>query len=95
MEHFHSISKRYIPLKIIRKIPEAKGTDKTRHFVYKFCFKLASIKNNECVLNLDKCMNLGKFFNKSERDTKRKCKPIEKALMRAKELGLINFKLAV
>jgi hypothetical protein len=92
MEHFHSISKRYVPLETIRKIPEAKGTDKTRHFVYKLCFKLASIKGNDCTLNLAECMNLGKFLNKSERDTKRKWKPIEKALMWAKELGLIDFK---
>ena len=92
MEHFHSISKRYVPLETIRKIPEAKGTDKTRHFVYKLCFKLASIKGNDCTLNLEECMNLGKFFNKAERDTKRKWKPIEKALVRAKELGLIDFK---
>jgi hypothetical protein len=37
-------------------------------------------------------MNLGKFLNKAERDTKRKWKPIEKALLQAKGLGLIDFK---
>lgn len=92
MEHFHSISKRYIPLETIRKIPIAKGTDKTRHFVYKLCFKLASIKGNNCTLNLEECMNLGKFLNKAERDTKRKWRPIEKALLQARGLGLIEFK---
>lgn len=90
MEHFHSISKRYIPLETIRRIPED-GKDKSRHFIYKLCFKLASIKGNECELSLDECMNLGKFYNKAERNTQRKWKPIEKALLQAKELGLINF----
>jgi hypothetical protein len=92
MEHFHSISKRYIPLETIRKIPEESGTDKTRHFIYKLCFKLASISGNECELSLNECMNLGKFFNKADRNTKRKWKPIERALLRAKEFGLIDFK---
>jgi hypothetical protein len=91
MEHLHVVSKRYIPLETIRKIPED-GLDKSRHFVYKLCFKLASIKGNDCTLNLEECMNLGKFLNKAERDTKRKWKPIEKALLQAKGLGLIEFK---
>lgn len=90
MEHLHIVSKRYIPLETIRKIPED-GKDKSRHFIYKLCFKLASIKGNECELSLEECMNLGKFYNKTERDTKRKWKPIEKALLQAKNLGLINF----
>jgi hypothetical protein len=90
MEHFHSISKRYIPLETIRRIPED-GKDKSRHFIYKLCFKLASIKGNECELTLDECMNLGKFYNKAERNMQRKWKPIEKALLRAKELELVNF----
>ena len=91
IEHFHTISKRYIPLESIRYIPEAKGTDKTRHFVYKLCFKLASIKGSECDLNLYECMNLGKFLNKGERALNRKWKPIEKGLLEAKKLGLIEF----
>jgi hypothetical protein len=33
-----------------------------------------------------------KFFNKADRNTKRKWKPIERALLRAKEFGLIDFK---
>ena len=90
MEHFHNISKRYIPLETIRKIPED-GKDKSRHFIYKLCFKLASIKGNECELTLDECMNLGKFYNKAERNMQRKWKPIEKALLRAKELELVSF----
>ena len=91
MEHLHTISKRYIPLETIRKIPED-GKDKSRHFIYKLCFKLASIKSFECELSLNECMNLGKFLNKSERDTKRKWRPIEKALMWGKKLDLIEFR---
>jgi hypothetical protein len=92
MEHIHIVSKRYIPLETIRQIPQVKGLDKTRHFIYKLCFKLASISGNECELSLNECMNLGKFFNKADRNTKRKWKPIERALLRAKEFGLIDFK---
>ena len=91
IEHFHTISRRYIPLETIRYIPEAKGTDKSRHFIYKLCFKLASIKNTELALTLDECMNLGKFLNKGERALNRKWKPIERALIYAKDLGLISF----
>ena len=36
-------------------------------------------------------MNLGKFLNQSDRNIKRKWKPIEKALLLAKELDLIEF----
>ena len=36
-------------------------------------------------------MNLGKFLNKGERALNRKWKPIEKGLLEAKKLGLIEF----
>lgn len=91
MEHFHLISKRYVPLQTIRKIPEEKAQGKTRHFIYKLCFKFAGMQKNEAVLSLDECMNIGKFFNKSERNLKRKWKPIEKALLKARELNLFDF----
>ena len=91
MDYFHNISKRYIPLQTIRMIPEERAQGKTRHFIYKLCFKFASIQQNEISFTLDECMNLGKFFNKSDRNLQRKWKPIEKALLQAKKLNLFDF----
>ncbi len=91
IEFLQQISRRYIPLETIRKIEKTSSTDKTRHFLYKLCFKFASIQKNNCFLTLDECMNLGKFYNKSEESVKRKWKPIEKALQSAKEYKLISY----
>lgn len=91
MKHMQIVSKRYLPLEAIRRIAKESATDKSRHFIYKLCFKFASMKGNECELSLDECMNLGKFFNKAEHSTKRKWKPIEKALLQAKALDLVDF----
>jgi len=91
IEHIHSISKRYIPMKAIRKIKKDNSKEKSRHFLYKICFKFAGIKKENFNLNLEECMNLGKFFNKNETSPRRKWKPIEKALIKGKEAGLIQF----
>lgn len=91
IEHIHKISKRYLPLKTIRKIPKDCYNDKTRYFLYKLCFKFAGMKKNQCDLTLDECMNLGKFFNKKEKSPIRKWQPIEKALIRAKNVHLIQY----
>ena len=91
IEHKHLISKRYLPLQTIRCIPEERGLDKSRHFMYKLCLKFASMNKADIMLNLDECMNLGKFLNKAERNTKKKWRPIEKALLHGKKIGLIDF----
>jgi hypothetical protein len=91
IEYLQQISRRYIPLETIRKIEKESSTDKTRHFLYKLCFKFAGIKKNECQLTLDECMNLGKFYNKAEHSIKRKWKPIEKALEKGKEYKLLEY----
>ena len=90
-QHKHLISKRYLPLQTIRNIPESKGLDKSRHFIYKLCLKFASIEKPEIVLNLEECMNLGRFLNRRDRNLKKKWKPIEKALLHGKHIGLIDF----
>lgn len=92
MEYLQQISRRYIPLETIRKIEKESSTDKTRHFLYKLCFKFAGIKKNECVLSLEECMNLGKFYNNTEHSLKRKWKPIEKALEKGKKYKLLDYK---
>lgn len=92
INHIHKISKRYLPLKTIRKIPKECRDDKSRYFLYKLCFKFAGMKKNFCQLDLDECMNLGKFFNKRERSMMRKWQPIEKALIRAKQANLIDYR---
>ena len=91
IEYIHKISRRYIPLETIRKIPKKTGENKTRHFLYKLCFKFAGMKNNQCELNLEECMNLGKFYNKGENSVKRKWKPIIKALEAGKQANLIDY----
>jgi len=85
-----AISRRYIPLEQIRKIPKRSTRDKGRHFITKVCFKFASIKGNSFDLNLEECMNLGKFYTSSTK--KRLWKPIIKALQSAQELQLLKFK---
>ena len=91
IEYLQQISRRYIPLETIRKIKKDNSTDKTRHFLYKLCFKFAGIKKNECILSLEECMNLGKFYNNAEHSLKRKWRPIEKALEKGKEYKLLNY----
>lgn len=91
IEHKHLISKRYLPLETIRCIPEERGLDKSRHFMYKLCLKFASIDKPHIILNLDECMNLGRFLNRNDRNIKKKWKPIEKALLHGKKIGLIDF----
>ena len=95
IEYIHKISRRYIPLETIRKIPKHTGKDKTRHFLYKLCFKFAGMKNDQCELNIDECMNLGKFYNKNENSIKRKWKPIIKALEAGKQANLIDFQFII
>ena len=92
MKHIHIVSKRYIPLETIRQIPQIKGLDKSRHFIYKLCFKFAGSKKTELTLTFNECMNLGKFYNKHDRHITRKWKIIEKALIEAKKLRLIDYK---
>ena len=91
IEHKHLISKRYLPLQTIRCIPEERGLDKSRHFMYKLCLKFASINKAEIILSLDECMNLGRFLNRNDRNIKKKWKPVEKALLHGKKIGLIDF----
>jgi hypothetical protein len=91
IEYLQQISRRYIPLETIRKINKESSTDKTRHFLYKLCFKFAGIQKNECNLTLDECMNLGKFYNKSEVSLKRKWQPIEKALNKGHLFKLLSY----
>lgn len=91
IEYIHQISRRYIPLQTIQQIPKETGKDKTRHFLYKLCFKFAGMKKSQCELNLEECMNLGKFHNKKERNIKRKWKPIIKALEAGQQANLIDF----
>lgn len=91
IEHIHKISKRYLPLESIRKIPKNNSQDKSRHFIYKICFKFASMKGRECELNLEECMNIGQFFSRNDRAIARKWQRIEKALLTAKNLDIINF----
>jgi len=86
------ISRRYLPLEQIRKIPKRSPTDKARHFITKICLKFASIKGNSFSLNLEQCMNLGKFYNKSNLTAKRRIwKPIARALKLGLELQLLDF----
>ena len=92
IKHIHLISKRYLPLESIRRIDKDSSTDKSRYFLYKLCFKFAGMKKEECQFTLEECMNLGKFFSRSERNLKKKWKPIEKALIRARKLRLLQFK---
>ena len=91
IDHIHLVSRRYLPLESIRKIPEERGMGKSRHFLYKLCFKFASSRKLEVNLYLDECMNLGKFYNKEERNLQKKWKPIEKALMEGKKVDLIDY----
>ena len=91
IDFLQQISRRYIPLKTIRRIKKESSSDKTRHFLYKLCFKFASIKKEECALTLTECMNLGKFYNKGEHSLKRKWSPIERALRRGEEYKLLKY----
>lgn len=92
IKYLQQISRRYIPLEAIRKIKKESSTDKTRHFLYKLCFKFASIQKTDCILTLDECMNLGKFYNTSTASPRIKWQPIEKALEKAKKIGLLEYK---
>jgi hypothetical protein len=86
------ISRRYLPLEQLRKIPKHVSTDKSRFFITRICFKFAGISDRGFALNLEECMNIGKFFNKSERDKKRLWQPIEKAFLIAEDLELLRFR---
>lgn len=90
INHIHKISKRYLPLESILSIPKDNSKDKTRHFLYRLCFKFAGMQKNFCELNLEECMNIGQFFNK-ERSLPRKWYPIEKALIYASKINLIKY----
>ena len=91
LQHKHLISKRYLPLQSIRNIPESRGLDKSRHFIYKLCLKFASIEKPQITLTLEECLNLGKFLNRDDRNLRKKWKPVEKALLHGKKIGLIDF----
>jgi len=92
IEFLQNISRRYLPLESIRKIKKDSPTDKTRHFLYKLCFKFAGMSKMDCKLNLQECMNLGKFYNIKSQNLQRKWKPIEKALIKGKECKLLTYK---
>lgn len=92
IKYLQKISRRYIPLEAIRKIKKESSTDKTRHFLYKLCFKFASIQKADCLLTLEECMNLGKFYNTSTASFRIKWEPIEKALEKGKKAGLLSYK---
>ena len=92
IEFLPIISRRYIPLEQIRKIPKRTSNDKARHFIIKICFKFASIKGDRLNLNIEQCMNLGKFNNRSNmKYSKRIWMPIERALNLGQEVNLLNF----
>ncbi|WP_236870160.1 hypothetical protein [Candidatus Bandiella numerosa] len=91
LEYKHLISKRYLPLQTIRNIPERRGSDKSRHFIYKLCLKFASVKKETITLNITECMNLGGYMKRDDRNIKKKWKPVEKALLQGKKIGLIDF----
>lgn len=90
IEHIHKISRRYLPIKSINKIPKESKNDRSKHFLYRLCFKFAGMKKDFCELTLEQCMNIGQFFNQ-ERNMRRRWLPIEKSLLKAKKIRLIDY----
>jgi hypothetical protein len=96
MEFINNVSRSYVPIKAIHKIPKTTAIkDKRRYFITNICDILSSLRNQPYVIqkSLEECMTLGDFHNNRWQTEKRKAwKPIESSLFEANKHGLLRYK---
>jgi hypothetical protein len=94
MDFLNEVSRSYIPIKTIHRIPKVSVKDKRRYFISNICDILSASKRPHIIVKtLEECMTLGDFYyTRWKSEKKRMWKQIESSLIEAKKEGLLVYK---
>ncbi len=95
MDFINEVSRSYLPMKTINKIPKVSAKDKRRYFIGNICDILSALTYKPYIIkkNLLECMDIGGFHNNRWKSEKRKAwKPIEVSLVEARKQKLLDYK---